>query len=408
MVLIARGTGTTDSERYLASLAEHTFLNLWSYPNAFTDRGAGTSKDGKELCDLLVVCGDNIILFSDKSIAWPVHGTTELRWSRWYRRAVEHSVKQLLGAARWLREYPDRVFTDAKCSTRLVASLPPSGRGHIHLIAIALGAQAACSKHHRDDDGSLMIASNIAGAAHTDSSHPSYNPFCLGDVNPEGNFIHVFDETSLNLVMREMDTIADFVRYLEQRENAIRERRVHMAVSEAEMLAYYLSHEDSAGNHHFPLRRGDSGEMMPVSLIAGSYSAYRGSAACKAKTAADRLSYAWDRLITVFSDNVLGGTSVTLDGSDPSPQHAEQALRGMALECRTTRRALADGFIGAMREAERHAQDRFARVILPQKATADPECGYVFLIMAFKARWMVKLGYARYREVRTRDAPHLW
>lgn len=244
-----------------------------------------------------------------------------------------------------------------------------------------------------------MIASNIAGAAHTDSSHPSYNPFCLGDVNPEGNFIHVFDETSLNLVMREMDTIADFVRYLEQRENAIRERRVHMAVSEAEMLAYYLSHEDSAGNHHFPLRRGDSGEMMPVSLIAGSYSAYRGSAACKAKTAADRLSYAWDRLITVFSDNVLGGTSVTLDGSDPSPQHAEQALRGMALECRTTRRALADGFIGAMREAERHAQDRFARVILPQKATADPECGYVFLIMAFKARWMVKLGYARYREV---------
>ena len=39
-------------------------LNLWSYPNLFF-------RPGKELCDLLVVCGDEILVFSDKTIAWP-------------------------------------------------------------------------------------------------------------------------------------------------------------------------------------------------------------------------------------------------------------------------------------------------------------------------------------------------
>jgi hypothetical protein len=95
---IKRSTGTTASERYLAALADRTFLNLWSYPNLFVDRKKGGKGAGKELCDLLVVCGDDVIIFSDKSIEWPDGPDFKTIWSRWYRRAIEKSVAQIGGA----------------------------------------------------------------------------------------------------------------------------------------------------------------------------------------------------------------------------------------------------------------------------------------------------------------------
>jgi hypothetical protein len=271
----------------------------------------------------------------------------------------------------------------------------------VHLIAVALGAQAACSKHYNDRDGSLMVATDLQGRAHTHPQDPHYRPFCFGDLEPGGSFVHVFDETALNLVLREMNTVSDFVRYLTERAAAIREQRVFMAASEAEMLAYYLSHEDADGAHIFPIMIGPDGAPTPMSLVAGSYAQYRQSEACKVKLAADKVSYAWDRLITTFSNNVVGGTAVTLDGTEPRADHAERALRGMALENRTMRRALAESFLGALREAEAQRQDRFARIVLPMNGAADPECAYVFLVMAFSKGMLAERGYERCRKMRS-------
>src|SRR5436189_5983286 len=97
-MVIARGAGLTPSEKYLASLADKAFLNLWSYPNLFIDRKQGGKGDGKELCDLLVVCGDDILIFSDKTVAWPTVDEFQIAWSRWYRAAIEQSVATIRGA----------------------------------------------------------------------------------------------------------------------------------------------------------------------------------------------------------------------------------------------------------------------------------------------------------------------
>lgn len=397
---INRGTGSTESERYLATLADRTFLNLWSYPNPYNDRSAGPNKDGKELCDLLVVCGDDVIVFSDKAIRWPDGDDTDLAWSRWYKRAIEHSVKQLRGAERWIKQYPNRVFVDPRCSTPLVAELPPPERVRIHLIAVALGSHAACSAYYGDQDGSLMVSSDIVGCAHVDSKSPTYKPFCIGDVAPEGTFVHVFDETALNLAMREMDTIADFVWYLSDRAEAIRKQKIVMAASEAEMIAYYLLHQRDDGTHLFPEPVTANGDVISISLPPGSYFEYKSSPAAKSKSAADKISYGWDRLITNFSNHILAGTSVPVRGEAPVAADGERALRLMALENRTTRRALAEAFVGALKSSERHAQDRFARVILPQRGAADPESAYVFLVLAFRPELIGGMTYEQYRHVR--------
>lgn len=66
----AAANGTISSERALASLARKAFLSLWSYPNVFTDEGRANGKgDGEELCDVLVVLGNDVLLFSDRDCA---------------------------------------------------------------------------------------------------------------------------------------------------------------------------------------------------------------------------------------------------------------------------------------------------------------------------------------------------
>src|SRR5258708_6104954 len=106
MAVVKRGIGFTPTEKNLTALADKIFLNLWSYPNLF-------KRDGKELCDLLVVCGDDVLIFSDKNIVWPKRDDFKVSWSRWYRRAVEVSVAQINGATRYLREHCDELFLDA-------------------------------------------------------------------------------------------------------------------------------------------------------------------------------------------------------------------------------------------------------------------------------------------------------
>lgn len=399
MKAINRGTGLTESERYLARLADRTFLDLWSYPNTFNDRRNSGKGSGQELCDLLVVCGDDVIIFSDKSCAWPENSSVELSWSRWFRRAVTKSVDQIRGAERWLKRYPERVFIDSLCTTPLPIALPPAARMRVHGIAVALGAQKACARFYNDPDGSLMVRSHLRGADHTDPSKEGFTPFAFGDVDPEGPFVHVFDETALNLVMREMSTIADFTAYLVARETAIRGAMLG-ASSEADMLAAYLQVEDGNGDHFFPTPVSEGGEADQVLVIPqGEYHRYLHLPQRKAKVLADRQSIAWDRLIQAFTGNLLAGTSVELAGMKPEVSLAERALRVMALERRVARRALATAFLGALQEAERRGKDRFARMLIQTEGLADPECGYLFLVLAYRGASAAR-GYDQYRELR--------
>lgn len=395
-----RGTGTTKTERKLAVLADKTFLDLWSYPNTFNDRDLRNGQ-GKELCDLLVLCGNDLLIFSDKDIRWP-SGDTGLAWARWYRRAVQHSVEQIKGAERWVRRYPDRIFIDAKCQTRFPVDFPDPANLNVHGIAVVSGAETACRAYTGGRSGVLRLTGLLAGQAeHENPTTRNLHPFMIGDVNPDGAFVHVMDMESLATVMRELDTISDFVAYLNERAIAFRQKRVRLAAGEADLLASYLISGDGKGGYFIP----DivSGATYPDEIGVhpdGNYAAFRNSREYRARQDLNEGSYSWDQLIGQFSKNLLAGTSVTVAGVKPQLRLAEQALRRMALERRVVRRSLAHAFQDAYFKAEEVNQDRFVRLLMPPDGGADPQCLYLFIILAFRGAWLLDKGYGYYRDSR--------
>jgi hypothetical protein len=373
-LVINRASGGTPSEKLLAELADHTFLDLWSWPNVYKE-------PGKELCDLLVVCGDDVVLFSDKSVDWP-SGTTEVAWPRWYRRAIGKSVDQIRGAARWMRNNPSEIYADAKCQQRVPIDLPASPRRRVHGLCIALGAEKAASTYFHDPDGTFVIIPHLKGGSHFDFNAKGHLPFAIGDVDPDGPFVHVFNQLTLSLVMQELDTITDFTRYLTAREELIRSGRFMLSPSEMEMLAnYLLVFRD--GQRSFP-RPEDVGAPadMGMQFAQGEYSALLTSPEYKRRQEANRESYAWDQAIKSFTENVLHGTQYRVLDVDPEIRLAERALLFMAREDRLRRRALGHSLVGATLAQQQQNAPRFARIAMPNAGSTDPALAYVFLVFA--------------------------
>ena len=161
----------TESEALVLRLCKKSFLSLWSIANP---RG---KEAGKELCDVLVVCEPDVIIFSVKEIAYQETDDVKTGLDRWTTRAVEESIKQVYGAER-LIDRLDRIV--AKDGSEWLF-LPPQAERRVHRIAVALGS-----------NGEVPISEG----------------------KPGKRFVHVLDEAGLDAVLTELDTITDFVDYL--------------------------------------------------------------------------------------------------------------------------------------------------------------------------------------------------
>ena len=331
---IKRSLGTTPGERQLADLCEQSFLSMWSYPNLFRDqRLPGGRGGGKELCDLLAVCGKHVIVFSEKTCAFPAARDLHTSWSRWFRRSVSASVQQLRGAQRWLQSHPDRVYMDEACRVPFpLPGLEPSTT-RFHRVAIARGAVQRCAEEC-GGTGTLALDSDIIGAAHVERTHPNYRPFAVGVVDPDEPFVHIFDEIGIEVVLREQNTIADFVSYLEAREELIASRRLFWSDGEEDLLAVYIAHANGAGVHYFPPEDASG----PMQTERGAWFDLQNRPEYQRKQSADRDSYLWDSIIEEFAGHTFAGTLVN---STATLSEVEGVLRVMALEARLHRRILA-------------------------------------------------------------------
>ena len=393
---IVRSEGATASERYLAKLAERSFLNLWCYPNVFIDKKSGGKGDGKELCDLLVVCGDDVLIFSDKSIAWPGGTDEDLAWKRWARRAIAKSVDQIRGAERLIAKCPDRIFIDPKCTQKLPIALPPVERRKVHGIVVALGAGNACRKHFGEGIGSLFISPTVKGKDHWEGD--SVMPFMIGDVDPDGPFVHVLDDATLDIVMQELDTISDLTGYLSRKERFIRSGKLMCAAGEEDLVAYYMTHMSPEGVHDFTAPDGSHiKDNNFISLNSGFHEEMLANPQYKAKKQADEPSYVWDRLIEAFTNNMLAGTSLVPDGQKADLASMEEGIRHMALVPRYMRRLLGEAILGALEKGA--STDRFTRACVPGPTEVNQDTAFFFMTVA-PPKFVLAGGYEQYRTVR--------
>ena len=216
-----KSEGLTASEQMLAQLCDKSFLQLWTYPNLFR-------KPGKELADLLVVFGDDVIIFSDKSCGYPNTGNADLDWSRWYRKSIANSAKQIEQAERRIRANPERVFLDVKCLEKLPIDLPKAVDMRVHRICIALGAL------DRAEAETGTRALKIEPAVLNDAVR-----FTVGTTDKARGWVHVFDDVSLTTILSELSTVADVIHYLNSKV-ALTQTNFKYAEAETDLLGYYL------------------------------------------------------------------------------------------------------------------------------------------------------------------------
>ena len=367
------GSAPTASEAYLAGLCRNAFLHLWSYPNLYRDQSKkGAGSDGKELCDLLVVFGDDILIFSDKHCAIKRDKAIEIAWRRWYQAAISKSAAQIAGAERWLLTYPDRVFLDRQCTKPFPLRFPT--KPNVHRIVTCRGA-AELAREAFGGPGSLIVTNEAMEDGAT-------QPFMLGSV-ADGKLYHIFDEIAIDAVLGTLDTASDFCRYLRRREAFCAKYGV-FAAGEEELLGYYMWHTGDDG-HDFVIKE----DVTHVSLGEGFWNDWLTSPQKAAYVRANEPSYFWDHLIEKFSFHMMNGTN--LFATPGGVRETELAVRWMAREPRVRRRLLARDILGMLATTKPgQVRRRLFQPMLP----GDPH--WVFLVVP-RPRFGT---YEGYREVR--------
>ena len=311
----------TPSERYVAGLCEKSFLPFWSFANPL-------GKKEKELCDVLIVCSNTIIIISVKDISLSKHKDKSVIYDRWVNQAVHESVKQIYGAERYI-ENVDVVILKGKKSK---VKLPPKECRVIHRIAIAFGS---------DYDFPL----------------------------PTGNFgkgyVSVFDEKTTFTLLDELDTITDFTDYLIAKEEFEKNKTI-LIPSETDFLAFYLN---GGLKLDIPYNAVVSGSDLWESYISSKeYVEWREDIA---------VSYVWDFMIRHLHTH-----HINEDTTDERREELEEAIRTINLEPRINRIELGEMLNSAIKDKVK------ARMLRPLEGSKH---AYVFMPLTDK-NWEEKEG----------------
>ena len=367
---LSSADGVNESERLLMRLCRKSFLSLWAHANLHTAQDMRAGKgSAKEFADVLVVFGDDVIIFSDKHIAFQEDKDLTIAWPRWFKRAVTDSAKQLHGAMSWLRRCPDRIFLDAACKRPLPIVLPTSERTRYHLVAVTRGSRQACLKEFPHGLGTLQINSGIEGRTHEQAA------FTIGVLDRSKHFVHVLDEFSLDVVMDEVDTTTDFVQYLVAREAFLSDASMTvMATGEEQLMAVYISQGDDSEHNFLP--DGIGPEKPDLVMYDDShYSGLRKRPEYVKKKLQDERSRAWDTMLERLIQ--LGDPNLVHKEIDQPNHETERGLRLMAAEPRFRRHILTEALVEMLAAAAQEPEKRRARLFTTHE---QPDLVYIFLV----------------------------
>lgn len=186
----------TKSEEWAYNLCRNSFFSLFSFVNPI-------GKKGKELCDVVIICGKDIVLISVKEININLTDNYDVDFNRWNTRAIEDSVKQLNGAERFLKAVSSFKLKGSEEEIELPIEK------NFFKIALAIGGR-----------GKFPIPESIRN----------------------NGYVNIMDEVSFHSITLELDTITDFISYLREKQTKL--SNVYFTGNgEEDLLAYYLFNE---------------------------------------------------------------------------------------------------------------------------------------------------------------------
>jgi len=226
----------TVGEEMLARLARASFLKPWTFPNLFY-------KKGKELADLVIRYGNVIIIFSEKGKEFNLNLSAIDGWLKW-KTAIDHSIRQILGAERQIITRRPKLFLDSRCHAPAPAHLFEVPAERIYRVAVVRGSGLATQMFFRSDTGSLAISSESNGIA------PDM-PFAYNPYDGNGRIFHVLDDYTFRVLFKHIDTAPDLINYLDKKEFLLRQISRFDCHGEEELIQHYLRNVDSDGEHGF-------------------------------------------------------------------------------------------------------------------------------------------------------------
>lgn len=176
-----------DGEQFVLDVATNSFLSYWCYPNPKDELG-----DKKELCDLLILFNDTLILFCVKNYEFKGF------YDRYFRKTIEKDVSQLYGAERKILN-----------SSRDILIKTKDGREETIKRA--------------EIKNTYRVIVHLGEKVH-------YYPF--NKTTKQEAFVNVFDKKSFYNIINWLDTIKDFREYLQKREEAFGDKDVLIMPSE--------------------------------------------------------------------------------------------------------------------------------------------------------------------------------
>lgn len=349
---IVRGIPVNTTEKILSDLCDIAFLKLWSFPNPYKELG-------KELCDVLVVFDNNIIIFSVKNIKYN-ESKGIAGWQRWKRKAIDESIVQINGAEKWIKKYPNQIYLNKNCNT--IIPINSSKKLKIFRIVVAHGISDVIARISGNTSGSL-------GIKYSDDNDFENIPYFVK--LPKSPIYHILDSSSLEILLKELDTITDFINYLKEKEKAIKLCKILTYTGEEDVMGQYLKTIEPKTGKHYILK--DENKDLILNIGNMIWKNFSNSYEYREKKTLDKNSYLWDEYLKQLCEFALNGE---LRGNidvfqDDSP------IKEMAKESRFHRRILSDGIIQAVNYFPEIADDytRLVRLMMSE----GNKSAYVFL-----------------------------
>lgn len=285
------------AEKFVEDLAQKSFLLDWCFPNPILP-------NGKELCDLFVVFDRTAIIWQIKDLKLGSNG-------RYRESETDKNLRQLSGARRQLFDLKTSI--ELKNARRTIEAFDPASISEVFLISVLLG---------EGEDFFTFVEES--------------KDYC----------IHIFTRKSVEILLTELDTIADFTDYLRAKEAFVEDKpSLVIEEGEEELLAAYLLNGRSFG----------AMDKAPLLLIEeGAWSAFRNSARYQSRKKEDETSYSWDAMI---------------DRAHEGSEKYETMARELARPNRFQRRVLAKIFFDAHLAAHRDRVHDHYRTMLSLENT---------------------------------------